>query len=515
MNTRRAADESFHQERYCSSPELEGDAINALVAAKRIAVVESAETRALLWWIQWRSLAPAGIQQLCEELRAAFPHRFGTTAALQKFYAVKRSGVSKDELRQIEKESHHVSARHRLAMLCSVDDFLDDEDGYRRVERASREEQMPTPREEVDEYREAAADKASSSLSQFLRECCVDPGTNVEAGCWYFIDLPDALRELRARQIAAAKARIADTLVSRQINDALDFWKARRRMILIEGVAGIGRTATLRAWCDAQAGLVRYVEVPSSTDDRSFYVSIARELGVARGMSFSGQQIKVRVEETLRASGLMLALDESQYLWGNALRPRKTPDRILWIKTAFDAGTPIALVAHTDFTKWQQHFVERTLWTDEQFERRINRTLRTPIAHGREDLLKIARVHFPTGDERSWKLLAAYALGTPKKRASAIVEAMESACYRAELQGRSAPVFADIEAALREEHAFLQTPPAVASESTAHEACNGIADPLQSPRNARDRASSTSLFPTDRRKPDRRSAALNPAILAD
>ena len=48
----------------------------------------------------------------------------------------------------------------------------------------------------------------------------------------------------------------------------------------------------------------------------AFYVSIARELGVARGLSFSGQQVKLRVEETLRASGIILAFDESQYLWG-------------------------------------------------------------------------------------------------------------------------------------------------------------------------------------------------------
>lgn len=67
-------------------------------------------------------------------------------------------------------------------------------------------------------------------------------------------------------------------------------------------------------------------------------------------MSFTGQQIKVSVEKTLRASGLMLALDESQYLWGNALWPCRPPDRILWIKTTFDARPPIALV-DTDFTK--------------------------------------------------------------------------------------------------------------------------------------------------------------------
>jgi len=78
-------------------------------------------------------------------------------------------------------------------------------------------------------------------------------------------------------------------------------------------------------------------------------------------------------------------------------------------------------------------------------------------------------------------------LGTPKNRASAIVEALESARYRAELQGRSEPLFADIEAALREEHAFLQKAAAVGREPTAHEACNGVADLLQPSRNGHER----------------------------
>ncbi len=534
-STRKASDGRFHQERYCSSPELEGDAINALIAAKRIAVVESADTRALLWWIQWRSLAGdgAGIQQLCEELRQTFPHRCGTTPALQKFYSSKRREPSADELRQIESESHHINWLDTLAAFTPPQHLLDeDEDRCDGSPRDRTPQYIQSRSDEADEYMEAAADAGRESLATFLRQCCVDPATDVESGCWYFIDLPGALRELRARQIAAANARVADTVVSRQINRELDFWKASGRMILIEGVAGIGRTYTLKAWCDAQGGLVRYVEVPSSTDDRSFYVSIARELGVARGMSFNGQQIKLRVEETLRLSGLKIALDEAQALWGNSMRPRKTPDRILWIKTAFDAGTPIALVGHTDFSKWQAHFVERTLWSDDQFERRINRPLLVAAQHSTDDLLKIARVHFPNGSERAWKLLVSYAVAPSKRREtytstatkkatgnasppvryngpSAIAEALYRARYRAAAAGRSEPNFDDINAALTEDGFLI---PAEASDDRKQGDGNASAEPMHAPRKALDRAHSTSLSPTDRRKPDRRSAALNPAI---
>lgn len=501
MSTRRASDGEFHQERFCSSPELEGDAINALLAAKRIALIDDRESREILWFIQWRSLTAGGVKQLADEILSAFPERVGTVS-LQKFFKSKRNEPTAAELSAMAREGEYVSPAAIAAMLTPDEEFWAE-----RKTSAVWEEVEVSPREQADNYLGDARSAAGTKLAQHLRNCCLDPSSHITRSPWYFIDLCSAIKEMRSNCIATAKARLADTLVSRQINNALDFWSARRRMVLIEGVAGIGRTETLRAWCDAQAGLVRYVEVPSSADDRSFYVSIARELGVARGMSFSGQQIKLRVEETLRASGLMLALDESQYLWGNALRPRKTPDRILWIKTTFDAGTPIALVAHTDFTKWQEHFVQRTLWTDEQFERRINRRLLVPAAHSVEDLLKIAQAHLPTGDQRCWKLLAAYALAAPKKRASGIVEALESARYRAQRQGRLEASFRDIEAALREEHAFLQPVVAAAEQQP----CKRTAESFQRPRAQRSASAPVNRLPKSK---TRFADGINSPVLA-
>jgi hypothetical protein len=304
-------------------------------------------------------------------------------------------------------------------------------------------------------YESLLADRLRD-LPEALSSFCLDPKADLAKGVWYFADLLSAIVTLREKFITAARSRLADTIVTRRINENLDFWFARRRMILIEGVAGIGRTETSHAWCDAHAGLVRYVEVPSSSDDRSFFASMARQLGVARGASFKSQQIKVRVEEMLATSGLGLMLDESQYLFGQYIRPRRTPDRLLWVKTTFDSGTPIALIAHTDFSKLEAHFVARTLWTDEQFERRVNRRITLPMEHSKQDMIKIARAHHPTGDMRTWKLLASYALGTEKKQASGVTEALESAQYRAEQLGRDRVTFADVETALIHDHCFLK-----------------------------------------------------------
>jgi hypothetical protein len=473
-NTRRSTSGAFRQERFCSSPEFEGDAINGLAAAKRIAIVKDRAVRDVLWFIQWRSLKPTGLQELSEQLIAAFPERIGTPTLLKLIKSKRRKALKESEIRILREE-------------CG----LYDDWAPAILDRPEfKIEEVPINELELDFYQRRAVEE-TKNLPHLLKDFCLNPEANISTGVWYFHDLLGALATLRNRSMEAARARLADTVVTRKISETLDFWFARRRMVLIEGVAGIGRTATTRAWCDAHAGLVRYIEVPSSSDDRSFYASVARELGVARGTSFNGQQIKVRVEEMLMTSELMIAFDESQYLWTQAMHPRKTPDRLLWIKSTFDSGTPIALVAHTDFSKWQEHYVKRTLWTDEQFERRLNRHVTLPSEHSREDMLKIARSHFSTGDARSLKLLAGYAMGTEKKQASGIVEALESARYRAEKDGRDEVTFADIEAALMHDHQFLNPPVAEGLRTPR----TPIAKPMKRARNG-DRAASISDFPS-------------------
>lgn len=426
-STRTATDGILRQERFCSAPEFEGEGINGLAAAKRIEIEADRSTRELLWFIQWRSLAPRGLQQLCSEIVESFPDRIDTPLHVQG---------------------------------------------------------------------------ALADLPHVLTNFCLNPKANIRDGFWFFDNLYGALRILRDRFIASARERLADTVVSREIIETLDFWYSRRRMVLIEGVPGTGRSETTGCWVNAHVGMVRFVEVPSSNDDRSFFASIARQLGVARGASMKAQEIKVRIEEMLARSELMLAFDESQYLWAQYLRPRKTPDRLLWIKSIFDSGTPVALVALTDFSMWQAHYVKRALWPDEQFERRVNRAIvlvpddcvaemrksgklveaglnrrliRLKAEDLRADMLKIARVHFPEGDTRCWKLLASYAVGAHKKLGGGIREALESARYRAEKEARDCVTFGDIEAALIHDHGFLKPPVA----GDAQPDCRRPVEPLQ------------------------------------
>jgi hypothetical protein len=474
-STRRASDGEFHQERFCSAPEFQGDAINGLAAAKRIAIVKDRSTREILWWLQWLSLTPGSLQQLVNELIEEFPDRIGTRSwrRLKQRNQPHRI-LTQEEIRELDKEFDPRSPAMDISYM-----FLDSE-----RDDPEKPDFLVTTLVEFSDL----VDCDLRDLGDVLVRFCLDPEADIAKGVWYFEDLLGALRILRERSIAAARSRLADTAVTRKINETLDFCYSRRRLVLIEGVAGIGRSETAKAWCEAHAGIVRYVEVPSSGDDRSFYSAVARSLGIARGFAYNPQQIKLRVEDMLAASGLMLVLDESQFLWPQVQRPRGVPPRMLWTKTLFDAGTPVAMIALDDFSLWQALYVEKTLWTDQQFERRLNRRVALQVEHSKEDMLKIARAHFPAGNSRSWKLLSSYALGTEKKQASGIVEALESARYRAELAGRAEPTFEDIEAALIHDHGFMcstsrratRAKPDTSAADRLHGLCNGQAKPVRS-----------------------------------
>jgi len=135
-------------------------------------------------------------------------------------------------------------------------------------------------------------------------------------------------------------------------------------------------------------------------------------------------------------------------LWPQHARPQSRPERLQWIKTMLDSGTAVALVGLPEFRDWQDLYVKKSLWRDEQLDRRLNRTVELG-SHTRMDLIRIARALHPDGDEPMWDLLAGYALGSKKKRASAIAEALRSARYLARKDGRDVITYEDIEAAVQ------------------------------------------------------------------
>lgn len=453
-STRHAPeDDELRQQHWASDPEF-STSISALLAAKRIALIPDRGLRDLLWFIQWRSLEPRGLRRLAQEIIEKFPGQLGT-ATMRRLHLKPGKKLSRSETVKIRSE--FPGLEYDFPLKGEAGELADG--GWVDVHD-------PAPESYRSDDFIAPVSEAAERLHERLMQLCLDPSSSFDRDPWYFGDVLGALRNHRC-DCGQATAVLASTESTRQINSTLDFCFRRRRMVLIEGKAGIGKSETLKAWCNRNAGLARYVEVPSSNDDRSFFAALAGPIGVARGTSYNGQQIKLRVEEALRASGLMLVLDEAQFLWPQYIRPQGIPSRIQWVKTQFDAGTPIALVGLPKFSEWQTLYSRRTLWDDDQLERRLNRKVVLPDTHSQEDLLSIARVRHPGGCRASWKLLVGYAMAATKKQASAITEALESAIDLAHQDGRDSITYDDIYSAVKLDFKPFATPLHKATKGSA------------------------------------------------
>jgi len=94
---------------------------------------------------------------------------------------------------------------------------------------------------------------------------------------------------------------MAVTTVGKEVCDALDYANENGRLVLVDGLARIGKTFSAQVWCQQHPGRARYVQVPPTNDDFSFFRAIARSLGVSVNLKSKAQELRCRIEETLQA----------------------------------------------------------------------------------------------------------------------------------------------------------------------------------------------------------------------
>jgi hypothetical protein len=407
-STRRAnPDAELNQERWCSSPEF-NNSLNLLAVAKRAQLLRDLQHEELVYFIQWRSLRPNGLESIAAELLAMFPERIGTPT-MRRLGCTSKTTISGAEAEQIAEEMPCVTwgERWESSRMRDASQFID--------------------RVDVEKLK----------LVEHLKLICLSPEVSftvpaskylpeTTAQVWWFDDLVGALIEYRERACEAAVQKLAKTSVSTRIVEAMDFCLRQRRMIVIEGNPGLGKSVTINAWCEMHGGMARVFMVPEADDRRSFFASIAAALGVANSSSYTGQEIQLRVEAALTASGVMLVADESARLWPQYSRPKSQPYRMLWVMKRFDEGTSFVLTGF-QFSKWRKLYTEKTQWPDEQFERRLNRSVPLPEFHSEPDLFSIATTILPNGGEPSHLLLVGVARLFPRKGASAMVELVTTA----------------------------------------------------------------------------------------
>src|SRR5208282_5042242 len=127
-----------------------------------------------------------------------------------------------------------------------------------------------------------------------------------------------------------------------------------RGLTLMQGEARLGKSFAASFWCGQHPGVARFVEVPTSNDEASFFRALARGLGLGNFLNYKVVQIRERVESVLLTTDILLVLDESQRLWPQRNLREGFPGRIVWVMTMANAGVPICMISTPQFIETQK-----------------------------------------------------------------------------------------------------------------------------------------------------------------
>ncbi|MCI0535060.1 MAG: ATP-binding protein [Verrucomicrobiales bacterium] len=462
-STRTAEDGKARQNRYMSAPEfVDKRGLKGRCVAERASIVERAEERSLLLFLQARSVQDGGLERISRELLEMFPERIGTPS-MRKLKLSSGHNCDSSQVRAIRAELPAGERNFRLKGEIDEQELL-----FVRDEPADPVEAMSGrwKREQAERMREIERDAqaqpihypadaflnacraAAEGLPHILADLCLNPGLVPSATClWWFEDIWGALLEYQKRNAQRVADEHARTSISKEVFDTLDFVLAMGGMVVIEGDPRLGKSTATEAWCQMHLGEARYVSIKDVRSDTCFLRQICKALGLACGDMLKVEQMRNSIEEMLTKTKLVLVIDEAHYLFTHSERTKALPHRVNWIMTALvNYGVPVALVCTPQFTQQRIQVEQQTKWSSQQLIGRVNRYRKLPEKPTLSDLMTVARKLLPEGDERSFKLMVGYALASGKYM-TAITNLVKEARYAAMQAGREDVTFADLEAA--------------------------------------------------------------------
>lgn len=482
-STRHTTTDCLRQERYASDPAFQ-DHLKASAVARKCRLITNPVHREICLYLQYMSMQPGGLSVMAADFLTRYSDRLGSRTMREN---QTRNTFSADLVRVIRDELN-----------CGDSFLLKGEiDGMRELfasstEIASMEYQAQHLPSEypADDFRDWCFAEAQARLEALLVDFCLNPAVTLENPPGWFYELGRSLRDYMTDRQADGRAGKVVTGIGAQINDALDYAWNERCMIHINGISRMGKTYQAQQWCSLYPGRARYIQVPSSNDDTSFFRAIARALGTACGSTMNTTQIKRQVEDAVQDSGVMLVFDEAHFVFSQHKKPRGYPRRINWILTeAVNKGIPVALISTHQFDDYCQNVVESAGWASEQLDGRISYRLDLPAVLSNADLAAIATFNLPTANSLIISGLCAYAQ-TSGKFIAGIEAVAKRARFLAKNSGRTTPDVNDLEAAMQDvEPSFAQIKAQACTEIPAckpaakekKSSCNRTAQPVLMP----------------------------------
>jgi len=452
--------------------------IQGTIATKKAGILASARARSLVFFLQALSLPelagrpnPGGLQKWVREFLSQYSDRVGTPS--MHAFGMKPGQIYKaDQVRRIRDEllPHSRDIELRFPLLGDLVWTFDDDEVPVKNGRSS----YP-----ASDLVAECLNLAKAGLTDFIVSLCTDPrllilapgeksddaladehtvaqewaGTDQHefkpAGLGYFRDVVGALFEFQRRFAERQAESFATTSIARKVFDTLDAGLRLRRIVLVNGIEGIGKSEASRAWAAQHLGEARYVDLTGINHKTAFFRSIARALGLPSSESLNTAQLQTRVEAMLQRSGLMLLVDEAHYALPQSERSEAPPEIVNWITTALcNRGVAVGLVTTEQFVTTMQRVEKKTGWNSGQFMRRIKRVVQLPERPEQSDLDAVARKLQPASSESFYKLVVGFAGAQKRHHLDALADVIKEAVELARLAGRNLPTFADAKAAI-------------------------------------------------------------------
>ena len=303
---------------------------------------------------------------------------------------------------------------------------------------------------------ELRADDDADTAGGAARAAVIDDNPDIaradfhSAKLRYFPRVLECLFEFKRRYEEQARQAFAMTTIGTKVFEALDYARKSRRMVLVHGHSGVGKTESVCAWWTCNRGCSLYVQLTGVNKARAFFGAIAKAAGLPCTASLSPEKMQFRVERFLESSRLILIIDEGQYLWPQGVRVTSHPEQVNWINTACaNKGVPVAIVATEEFTAQRRRVEQQSTWESFQLRRRIRRVFALPAVPTKDDLALVARKVLPYGTEAMVNYIVGYAL-TCSGYMQAVVDTIDDARLLAEDAGRQRITVSDLKRAISE-----------------------------------------------------------------
>ncbi|MEQ1860714.1 MAG: ATP-binding protein [Chthoniobacteraceae bacterium] len=494
MSTRHATDSSAPAfERYMSAPQFaERRGIAGNLVAEKAQLYDLAPYREMLFFLQAESLKRGGFRALADRIVAEFPHLLGS-ATMHRLGMKPGTRYNEEAMGKIGVELN-LSAYEHFRSCDGLDDALkalrseaenpgrataakiQDKNSVEYLADACRFKASGAEAQLAARHRTSRTPEPSLQLAELLEELCINPALDLReleaGGCieggGYVARLWTILAALRTQTEERDSVPGVTTSLGEKLHETLDYALRTGRMVIVEGLAGSGKTTAAESWVRRHPGQARFVSLSGITHRTGFFQKIGAAIGLATCQRKSCE-LQAKIEAFFQTSGLMLVIDEAHHAWPKGRRVSAAPEIIDWINTALvNAGAPVALICTDQFTRLKAQVEKATGWTSEQLMHRVKRYTKLPERPAAADLRAVAELLLTAAwseAQRRWiigevdadgkavRAVVAYATLRAELQLAAVRDAIDEARELARDAGRERVTLADAVRAIEDRKA--------------------------------------------------------------